>query len=91
MLTKDGERAGVNFTNIIRTNFLYKRRFGSFYYVLVTRKKLLKQCLYEKFAHITLMKLTTGVTKSQLRAPFFISVKKCILFNNKRVGTKNVV
>jgi len=30
----------VNFINIKRTIFLYKRRFGSFYYVHVTRKKL---------------------------------------------------
>jgi len=48
----------VNFINVMRTNFLYERRFGSFFYVYVTREKLLKQRSYEKFARITLMKLT---------------------------------
>ena len=45
---------GVNFINIIRTNFLYECRFSS--YVLA----LLKNS-YEKRACITLMKLTAGV------------------------------
>ncbi len=31
-------RTGVNFINILRTNFSYKRRFGSFFYVQVTRE-----------------------------------------------------
>jgi len=31
---------GVNFINILRPNFLYKRHFGSFFYVNVTREKL---------------------------------------------------
>jgi len=51
---------GVNFINVKRTNFLYKRSFGSFYYVHVTRKKLSKQHSYEKFVRLTLMKLTTA-------------------------------
>ncbi len=51
---------GVNFINVKPTNFLYKRHFGSFYYVHVTRKKLPKQRSYEKFMHLTLMKLTAG-------------------------------
>jgi len=38
-------------------NFLYERRFGSFYYVHVTRVKLPKWHSYEKFVHLTLMKL----------------------------------
>jgi len=46
-------------------------RFSSFYYVHVTRKKLPKWCLYEKFEHFTLMKLTP--TCSQFCA-FFISI-----------------
>ncbi len=29
---------GVNFINTLRTNFLYERRFGSFFYVQVTRE-----------------------------------------------------
>ncbi len=45
--------SGVNFINIIRTNFLYKRRFSS--YILALWKNL-----YEKRVRITLMKLTTG-------------------------------
>jgi len=49
---------GVNFINILRSNFLYKHCFGSFFYVHVTREKLLKQRSYEKFIHKMLMKLT---------------------------------
>ncbi len=41
--------------------FLYKRNFGSFLYVHVTREKLPKQRSYEKFLQKLLMKLTTGV------------------------------
>ncbi len=32
---------------MLRTNFLYEHRFGSFFYVHVTRKKLPKQHSYE--------------------------------------------
>jgi len=53
-------RVGVNFINILRTNVSYERRFGSFFYVQVTREKLPKQCLYEKFVRKMLMKLTIG-------------------------------
>ncbi len=53
---------GVNFINFIRTHFLYERRFGSFsYYINVTREKLPKQCLYEKFVCKMLMKLITDL------------------------------
>jgi len=45
---------GVNFINIIRTNFSYERHFSS--YVLALLK-----ILYKKHARITLMKLTTVV------------------------------
>jgi len=34
---------GVNFINILCTNFSYKHHFGSFFYVHVTREKLLKR------------------------------------------------
>jgi hypothetical protein len=44
---------GVNFINVIRTNFSYKHCFSS--YVLVLSKKL-----YEKFVRRMLMKLTAG-------------------------------
>jgi len=52
--------SGADFINVKRTNFLYERRFGSFYYVHVIRRKLPKQRSYEKFARLTLMKLTAG-------------------------------
>jgi len=47
----------VNFINNLRTNFLYKHRFGSFFYVHVTREKLWESIWYEKFAYKMLMKL----------------------------------
>jgi len=53
--------SGVNFINILRSNSLYERCFGSFFYEHVTREKLLKQHSYRKFVHKMLMKLTTGV------------------------------
>jgi len=49
---------GVNFINILRTNFSCKCRFGSFFYVHVTRKKLPKESSYKKFRRKMLMKLT---------------------------------
>jgi hypothetical protein len=47
---------GVNFINVKRANFLYERRFGSFFLVtyVETRRS------YEKFVCLTLMKLTKG-------------------------------
>jgi len=44
---------GVNFINVLRTNFSYERRFSS--YVLALSKNL-----YKKFARLTLIKLTPG-------------------------------
>jgi len=52
-------RPGVNFINILLTNFSYKGHFGSFFYVHVTREKLPKRHSYEKFVRKMLMKLTT--------------------------------
>jgi hypothetical protein len=52
--------AGVNFINVKCSKFLYERHFSIFYYVHVTREKLPKQCLYEKFVRSLLMKLTPG-------------------------------
>jgi len=49
---------GVNYINILRSNFLYERLFSSFFYVHVTREKLPKQRSYEKFVCKMLMKLT---------------------------------
>ncbi len=51
-------RSGVNFINVLGTNFSYERHFGSLFYVLVTREKLPKQISYKKFSNKTLMKLT---------------------------------
>jgi len=39
---------GVNFINILRTNFLYKRCFGSFFYVHVIREKAAKTMFVQK-------------------------------------------
>jgi len=55
------DHPGVNFINILRTNFLYKCCFSSFFYIHVTREKLLKQHLHEKCVHKILMKLTVDV------------------------------
>jgi hypothetical protein len=60
----------VNFINISGTHFSYKHCFGSFFYVHVTREKLLKQRSYEKFVRKMLMKLTP------VRNPFFISLNQ---------------
>ncbi len=75
---------GVNFIiNILHTNFSYERCFGSFFYIHVTRGKLPKQCLYEKCARKTLMKLTgTGKnkfcsTRRSAGVPFLIQVRNC--------------
>jgi len=53
-------RPVVNFINILRVNFLYKSLFSSFFYLQVTREKLPKRRVYEKFARKMLMKLTPG-------------------------------
>ncbi len=46
-----------NCINILRTNFLYKSLFGSFFYLHVTREKLPKRQSNKKFAHKMLKKL----------------------------------
>jgi len=49
-------------------HFTYKRHFGSFFYVHVTREKLTKQRSYEKFTffvHKMLTKLTTEQQQQQ--------------------------
>ncbi len=48
----------VNFINILHENFMYESLFSSFFYLHVTSKKLPKRCLYKKFEHKMLMKLT---------------------------------
>ncbi len=52
---------GVNFINILFTNFLYERHFSSFFYVHLTREKLPKQNSYKIFLHKMLRKFTTIV------------------------------
>jgi len=51
--------------------FLHKRSFGSFFYIHVTRKKLPKWCLYEKFVGGMLMKLTAGVNFTKFYVRLF--------------------
>jgi len=48
----------VNFINVLQANFTYESLFGSFFYLHVTREKLLKTCSYKKFTRKMLMKLT---------------------------------
>ncbi len=59
--------AGVNFINVMHTNFSYEHCFGSIFYVHVTREKLPRRLSYKKFLRITLMKLT-AVLRSYLFA-----------------------
>jgi len=47
-------RLGVNFINILSTNFSYKRHFSSYFLAL-------SKNLYKKFVRLTLMKLTLGL------------------------------
>jgi len=55
---------GVNFINILRTNFSYERHFVSFFLVTCT---LRVWCLYKKRARIKLMKLTAGASCCKLK------------------------
>ncbi len=56
---------GVNFINILRTNFLYEHSFGSFFssymYFTCKWKKLPKRRSYEKRVPIKLKKLTAAL------------------------------
>jgi len=56
----DGQQfhPGVNFINVLCTNFLYERHFSS--YILA-----LSENLYKKFARLTLMKLTADVKEDE--------------------------
>ncbi len=57
MLTK--LTPGINFINkILLMHFSYKSALRSFFYLHVTREKLLKRLSYEKCVHKMLMKLT---------------------------------
>jgi len=65
----------VNFINVKLANFLYKLHFFDAH---VTREKLSKQCSYETFARITLMKLTPDVL-FKIRFAISSSFNDCIL------------
>jgi len=56
----------VNFINVLHANFTYKSLFGSFFYLHVTREKLLKKCLYEKFAQKNVDEIDTWREKSNV-------------------------
>jgi len=75
---------GVNFINVKRTNFSYEHRFGSFYYVHVTRKKLPIQHSYKKFAHLMLMKLTLGGEAKES-----VSKKDILAGQNRKLKNKD--
>ncbi len=76
---------GVNFINILHTNFSYKDRFSSFFYVHVTRGKLQKQCLYKKIVHKMLMKLTKGVIQIIRDSPRFNKLSGTFIIMLKEV------
>jgi len=59
-------RPAVNFINILCTNFLYERHFGSFYYVHVTKKKAAEWHSHKKCGCLTLMKLTAVVNLTNI-------------------------
>ncbi len=56
-------QAGVNFINVLRTNFSYKRHFSS--YILALSKNA-----YKKFVDKMLMKLTSGIATIFLQQKF---------------------
>jgi len=68
---------GVNFINILRTNFLYESALLSFFFYLhVTREKLPKRLSYKKGTHKMLMKLTPeSHSKKGQKARFFLRFK----------------
>jgi len=74
-------RPGVNFINILRTNFSYERHFSMY---MLLEKAAETQRLYEKFVSLTLMKLTTAfyscLTQSRRFDTFSSSIgKECVL------------
>ncbi len=76
----------VNFINILRANFRYESLFGSIFCLHVTRIKLLKRCLYKKFARKMLMKLTPDDLQKfkcsvDLRIPFAFTRLTCKFAN----------
>ncbi len=54
--------AAVNFINILRTNFSYEHRFGSFFYIHVTRKKVAKTTFVQKICVYNVDEIDTWMT-----------------------------
>jgi len=54
---------GVNFINVLRTNFSYERHFSMY---MKLEKVAKTRRSYEKFVRLTLMKLTLGVLLSKV-------------------------
>jgi len=69
--------SGVNFINILSTNFLYERHFGSFFYVHVTREKLPKLRFLQKFCAQNVDEIDTCYADENERV-FFPSILKWI-------------
>jgi len=86
-IRKNAHIKQFNFINVKRTNFLYERGFGSFYYVHVTRKKLPKWRSYRKHECLMLMKLTAGC----LRSTYFIVWEKSESFKQDFQGWKMII
>jgi len=70
--------------------FHAKIHFGSFYYVHVTRKAAETKRAYEKFAHLTLMKLMEGVNFINILLKFYapIFLRQKILNQKHSSGAK---
>jgi len=76
-------RPGVNFINVKHANFLYERRFGSFFssYLYVEKRHL-----YEKFVRLTLMKLTKETGNEKL-----LSGKAFLRQNPRRLSLIKII
>jgi len=85
-------RTGVNFINILRTNFLYELHisaaFSSYMYVEKRRS-------YEKFVRIMLMKLTPGLANSHMfgeqPTDFSLQIQQNDLTNFVKVSSRRLV
>ncbi len=95
-ITGINSQVGVNFINVLRTNFSYECCFSS--YILD-----LKELSYEKFAGLTLMKLTavrylilkTKLTKLVRCFYRFLKIhewalNKCLVFGNRLIVLRQI-
>jgi len=77
---------GVNFINILRTNFSYEPHFGSFFYLRFGFGKN----LYKKCVRITLMKLTIGVSRQGLTIlPHYVRCMEWVKVRNRKKFFRN--